>query len=254
MHSNTKALVLRAVDYKETDKVLTLLTPMDGKVTASARGSRKRGSALAAGTQLLIWSDMVLYEYQGRWSVKEAAVERQFRGVEQDIERLSLGCYFAELAETLAVEDLPAQELLSLVLNSLHVLDKLPQKPLELVKAVFELKLMCLSGYEPILDACAVCGQDPPEDPRFHLREGVLHCASCRGEVGEGISMPVSPSALAAMRHVVYGDPKRLFSFQMDEESLKQLAGICEAYLMTQLERGFRTLDFYKQIHIPAIT
>ena len=71
MHSNTKALVLRAVDYKETDKVLTLLTPMDGKVTASARGSRKRGSALAAGTQLLAWSDMVLYEYQGRWTVKE---------------------------------------------------------------------------------------------------------------------------------------------------------------------------------------
>lgn len=254
MHSNTKALVLRAVDYKETDKVLTLLTPMDGKVTASARGSRKRGSTIAAGTQLLTWSDMVLYEYQGRWSVKEAVVERQFRGVEQDIERLSLGCYFAELVETLAVEDLPAQELLSLVLNSLHVLDKQPQKPLELVKAVFELKIMCLSGYEPILDACAVCGQDPPEEPRFHLREGVLHCASCREEVGEGISMPVSPSALAAMRHIVYGDPKRLFSFQLDEESLKQLSGVCEAYLMTQLERGFRTLDFYKQIQIPVTT
>ena len=119
---------------------------------------------------------------------------------------------------------------------------------------MFELKVMCLSGYEPILDGCAICGQDPPEEPRFHLREGVLHCAACRGEVGEGISMPVTPSALAAMRHIVYGDPKRLFSFQLDEESLKQLSGVCEAYLMTQLERGFRTLDFYKQIHISAIT
>ncbi|MBQ8850956.1 MAG: DNA repair protein RecO, partial [Oscillibacter sp.] len=139
MHSTTKALVLRAVDYKESAKILTLFTPQDGKVTASARGSRKRGSAIAAGTQLLSWSDMVLYEYQGRWSVKEAVVERQFRGVQQDVERLSLGCYFAEVAEALAVEGLPAGELLSLVLNSLHVLDKLPQKPLEQVKAAFEL-------------------------------------------------------------------------------------------------------------------
>lgn len=250
MHSNTKALVLRSVDYKESDKILTLLTPQDGKVTASARGSRKKGSAIAAGTQLLTYSDMVLYEYQGRWSVKETAVERQFRGVEQDIERLSLGCYFAEVAETLAVEDLPAPELLSLVLNSLHVLDRQPGKPLEQVKAAFELKVMCLSGYEPILDACAVCGREPPEEPRFHLKEGVLHCDACRGEAGEGISMPLSPAALAAMRHIVCGDPKRLFSFQVDAASLEQLAGVCEAYLMTQLERGFRTLDFFKQIRL----
>ena len=253
MHSSTKALVLRSVDYKESDKILTLLTPQDGKVTASARGSRKKGSSIAAGTQLLTYADMVLYEYQGRWSVKEAAVERQFRGVEQDIERLSLGCYFAEVAEALAVEDLPAPELLSLVLNSLHVLDKRPEKPLEQVKAAFELKVMCLSGYEPILDACAVCGQEPPQQPRFHLKEGVLHCAACREEVGEGISMPLSPSTLAAMRHIVYGDPKRLFSFQLDRDSLEQLSGVCEAYLMTQLERGFGTLDFFKQIRIPTV-
>jgi DNA repair protein RecO (recombination protein O) len=251
MHSSTKALVLRAVDYKESDKILTLLTPQSGKVTASAPGSRKRGSAIAAGTQLLTYSDLVLYEYRGRWSVKEAAVERQFRGVEADVERLSLGCYFAEVAEALAVEDLPAQELLSLVLNSLHVLDKQPQKPLELVKAVFELRVMCLSGYEPILDACAVCGVETPEEPRFHLKEGVLHCAACRGDVGEGISLPLGADTLAAMRHIVYGDPKRLFSFQLPPAALKQLSGVCEAYLMTQLERGFGTLDFFKQIRLP---
>ena len=250
MHSNTKALVLRGVDYKETDKILTLLTPLDGKVTASARGSRKRGSALAAAAQLLTYSDMVLYEYQGRWSVKEAAVERQFRGVSQDVERLSLGCYFAEVTELLAVEGLPAQELMSLILNSLHVLDKLPDKPLELVKTAFEWKVMCLAGYEPIVDACAACGVEQPEQARFHLREGVLHCAACRGEIGDGISMPMSQSAVAALRHIVYGDPKRLFSFKLDPQSLKQLAGVSEAYLMTQLERGFSTLDFYKNIRI----
>ena len=82
------------------------------------------------------------------------------------------------------------------------------------------------------------------------LREGVLHCAKCRGEVGEGISMPLTPGGVAALRHIVYGDPKRLFSFQLDPESLKQLGGISEAYLMTQLERGFGTLDFYKSIRI----
>lgn len=250
MHITTKALVLRGVDYKESDKILTLFTQSQGKLTASARGCRRKGSAIAAGCQLLAWSEMVLYDYQGRWSVKEAAAERLFQGVRDDIARLALGCYFAEMAELLAVEGEENPELLSLILNSLHALDKMPEKPLPLVKAAFEWKAMALAGYEPLIDGCAVCGVNPPEAPRFHLREGVLHCAKCRGEVGEGISMPLSLPALAALEHIVHGDPKRLFSFRLDGEPLKELADAAEAYLHTQLERGFSTLDYYKSLQL----
>ena len=246
MHMVTHALVLREVNYKESDKVLTVLTRENGKMTLSARGCRKKGSTIAAASQLLVWSEMTLYEYQGRWAVKEANTEREFAGMRGDLEKLALGCYFAEMAELLSVEDVPAPELLSLLLNSLHALDKL-DKPTTLVKAAFEWKAMCLAGYEPVLDACAICG-DEPEEPRFNLSEGVLHCSACREAVGEGISMPLTPAALAAMRHVAYGDPKRLFSFRLDGQSLKQMGDACEAYVLTQLERGFGTLDFYKQM------
>ena len=248
MHTKTKALVLREVDYRESDKILTLLTQEQGKLTVSARGCRKKGSAIAAGCQLLAWSEMVLYDYHGKWSVKEAAAERLFRGVRDDLERLSLGCYFAEVAEALALEGIPSPELLSLSLNSLHALDRMGEKPLPLVKTAFEWRSMCLAGYEPLVEGCAVCGADPPAEARFHLREGVLHCAACRDRVGEGISMPLNGQALAALRHIVLGDPKRLFSFRLEGEGLRQLEDAGEAYLHTQLERGFRTLDFYKQI------
>ena len=250
MHITTKALVLRGVDYKESDKILTLFTQDQGKLTASARGCRKKGSAIAAGCQLLAWSELVLYDYQGRWAVKEAAVERLFQGVRNDIVRLSLGCYFAEAAELLAVEGEENTPLLSLTLNSLHALDKMPEKPLALVKAAFEWKAMALAGYEPRMEGCAVCGTAPPEEPRFHLREGVLHCARCREAVGDGISMPLSPPALAALAYILHGDPRRLFSFQLAGEPLTQLADTAEAYLHTQLERGFSTLDYYKSLQL----
>lgn len=250
MHTTTKALVLRAVDYKESDKVLTVLAQDYGKLTVSARGCRKKGSPIAAACQLLAWSEMVLYDYRGRWSVKEASTERLFPGVRDDLERLALGCYFAEVAETLAVEGVPSPELLALTLNSLHALDRMPDKSPALVKAAFEWRCMCLSGYEPAAGGCAVCGLSPPEEPRFHLREGALHCAGCRGKMGEGISMPLSAAAVAALEHLVHGSPKRLFSFRLDAESLRQLGQAGEAYLHTQLERGFRTLDFYKQLQL----
>ena len=249
MHITTKALVLRGVDYKESDKILTLLTAEMGKVTASARGCRKKGSPIAAGCQLLCWSEMVLYEYQGRWVVKESSTERQFRGVRDDLEKLSLACYLAEVTEVLAVEGIPVPELLSLILNSLHALEKM-NKPLPLIKAAFELKAMCLAGYEPMLEGCAVCGEENLPDPRFHLREGVLHCAACRSELGEGISMPLDQAGIQAMQHIAWGDPKRLFSIALSEDSLRRFADLTEAYLHTQLERGFHTLDFYKSIQL----
>ena len=56
MHLTTKALVLREVSYKESDKILTVLTAAEGKLTVSARGCRRRNSPIAAASQLLVWS------------------------------------------------------------------------------------------------------------------------------------------------------------------------------------------------------
>ena len=246
MHVTTSALVLRETAYRESDKILTLLTREFGKRTAAARGCRKKGSPLAAGCQLLCWSELVLFEYRGRWTVQEARTLREFRGVREDLSKLALGCYVAELTEALAEEELPNQPLLSLALNSLHALDCL-DRPLPLIKAAFELRAMCLAGYEPMVACCAVCGREP-EQPRFHLREGALHCAACRDGMGDGISLPLTRGALEAVRHVVLGDPRRLFSFRLEGEGLEQLEKAAEAYSATQLERGFGTLDFYKRI------
>ena len=247
MHITTQALVLREVNYKESDKILTVLTAEGGKRTVKARGCRRKNSPLAASAQLLVYSDMTLFEYQERFTLNEAESIRQFWHMKSDVELLALGSYFAEVMEAVAVEGRPDPAALSLILNSLHALDKL-NKPQALVKAAFELKLMCLEGYEPLLDACAACGLPDPEKPRLDLVQGVLHCASCKDEVGEGASLALEGSTLAAMRHIVYGDPKRLFSFQLDPKGLDCLGRVCERFLLTQLDRGFNTLDFYKQL------
>ena len=66
-------------------------------------------------------------------------------------------------------------------------------------------------------------------------------------ELGEdSISLPLDEGSLAALRYIVGGDAKRLFSFRIAPQSLPLLAGAAEGFLLTQLERGFRTLDFYK--------
>ena len=247
MHIKTRGLVLRETNYKESDKILTVLTQDEGRCTVKARGCRRRGSRLTASAQLLVYSEMTLFAYRDHYTLDQAESLEQFRGIRADVVLLALASYFAEATEAVSVEGRGDSALLSLILNAMYALDKLG-KPPALVKAAFELRLMCLAGYAPLLDACAVCGLPDPHPPCFHLAEGVLHCGKCRTGVGDGVSLPLTPGALAAMRHVVYGDPKRLFSFRLEGEGMACMARACEAFLLTQLERGFRTLEFYQEL------
>ena len=247
MRLTTQGIVLRETNYKEADKILTVLTRDWGKRTVKARGCRRKNSKLTAASQLLVYSELTLSERGEFTTLTEADPLEQFWSVRQDLETLALASYFAEVAEASAQEGETCPELLSLLLNCLYALDTL-KKPRALVKAVFELRLLCLTGYEPLLDACALCGEEAPAQPRLDLGEGVLCCAACRGRLGGGVSMPLSPGALAAARYIVSGPPKKLFSFALAEESLRRLGQATEAFLMSQQERGFRTLDYYKQL------
>lgn len=247
MHLTTNALVLREVNYKESDKILTLLTEAEGKLTVSARGCRKKDSPISSACQLLAWGEFTLYEFKGLWSVKETASERLFDGVRTDLDKLALASYFVEVTEALAEEGQPEPGLLAVTLNCLHALDQM-KLPLAQVKAAFEWRAMEVAGYEPQIERCGVCFREQPNEPHIHLGEGTIHCAACRDHLGEGVSMPLTAAALAALRHIIWGPRKRLLAFRLDGEGLQRLAEASEAYLMTRLERGFRTLDFYKQI------
>lgn len=245
MYEKTCGIVLRETDYKEKDKLLTLLTAEYGKITVKARGVRGPHSKSKAACQLLAYSEFTLYEQQGRFTATETVTREIFPELRSDIELLSLASYFAQVADVIAQENDPAQELLSLLLNALYALAKL-KKPQMLVKAVFELRMACISGFLPDLRGCMVCGKLMPE--RFNISQGCLQCASCNSEETAGIRMPVSSGTLQAMRYICSCDSKKLFSFQLGESSAVELSQIAESYLGMRLERGFYTLDFYKSL------
>lgn len=243
MFLKTDGLVVRQVNYKDNDQILTVLTKEHGLMTLKARGVRSRSSRLKGACQLLAYSEFTVFENRGFHTIDEANAIQMFPELRTDIELLSLASYFAQVAEVLSQEDMPNPELLSLTLNALYALCRRLCTP-ELVKAAFELRAACLGGYTPELSGCAVCGD--PEPDRFDVRGGILCCASC--SAGEGLRLPVSPGSLAAMRYLVSCDAKRLFSFRLEGRAVKELCDLTEAYLQTQLERGFYTLDFYKSL------
>ncbi|MBQ3723980.1 MAG: DNA repair protein RecO [Oscillospiraceae bacterium] len=239
----TAGLVLRDTVTKESDKILTVLTADLGRISVIAKGARSRKSKVTAACQLLCYSDMTLSP-KGEWYyLAEANTIQLFDGLRRDIVKLALGAYFAELTEAVCTP-VPEPELLRLLLNALYALSAL-DKPAALVKPAFTWRLMELGGFAPLIDGCAVCGREPPERPVLDVVHGLVHCAACKTD---GFSLPLTDSALRALRHILYGDSKKLYAFSLDDAGLRLLDQAAEAFSAAQLERSFRTLDYYKGI------
>lgn len=239
--------MLRETEYRDHDKLLTVLTRDRGKMTLRARGVKQKSSRLKSGCQLLAFSEFTVFENRGFCTINEAVPKEMFIPLRGDLERMALASYFAQVTETLAQENDPDAELLSLCLNSVYALTYLGKSP-TMVKAVFEFRAACQAGYLPQLSGCAACGQEEPD--RFCVSAGALLCSGCAAFGDMGIRLPVTPGMIAAMRHIAFCDMRAMFSFRMGQESEKQLSNLTETYLLTQLERGFFTLDFYKSLLI----
>lgn len=244
MNITTQALVLREVNYKEADKILTVLTRKEGKLTVRARGALRKGCKYAAATQGLTLSEMTIFGNRGRWSLNEAETTEQFLGLREDLKKLALGHYFAELLEALSDEDSPNPALLTLGLNSLYALSRGLYSDRQ-IKAAFELRLLCLAGFRPDVEACTVCGCVMPESPVLSLLDGSLRCFSCGGAM-QAVSL--CPDALTAMRYILNAEPKRFLRFSLSTEAMEQLGRAAEAYLLTHLDRKFGTLDYWKRL------
>jgi len=262
MYINTSGLVLRETAYRESSKILTVLTGGEGKLTVAAHGAVRRNSKLAAATQLLAFSEMTLYSRRDRWTMTEARSVEQFIGLRDDIALLALGSYIAELTEAVADEDSPNPELMPLCLNALFALSEKLRTP-EYVKPAFELRLMAVSGFEPLVGRCCVCDAKDPEQALLDVFGGTIRCPGCSpapeasGTEAPGTEAPgtegvfvLGKGALNAVRYITSCDAKRLFSFTLGAGSLRELAVAAEGYLLAHLDRRFRTLDYYKGLQV----
>ena len=252
-----KGLVIRTIDLSDNDKLLTLFTEEHGKITAVANGSRALKSRYLAAAQLFCYGSYVLYKKGDRYWVREVSLIESFFDLRADLTRMALAAYICDVADDVVEENSPEKPLLRLVLNSLYAIasGKFPQAQ---IKAVFEMRAAAVLGFCPMLDACHMCGQEEGE-LYLDVMNGVLTCPACREAAAmqpiaeedsrtASIICRLTPGAYAAMKYAVSCPMERLLSFRLDAGDEPVFFASAEKYLLNQLERGFKSLDFYKEI------
>lgn len=241
MKISTKGLVIREQTIGESDRLVTLLTADYGLVRAFVRRAKQMKSRLNSATTLFAYSEFSLYRSKDAFVVDDAVAVEVFFGLRKDIERLSLAQYFAQLAFELGAEEQPCEELLRLTLNSLHLLCK-GEKSLLQIKAVFEMRAMCLGGYMPSILACDSCGTYETPLMYFDTLEGKIYCENCP----KAGAIPLPKTVITAVRFICLTEPSKIFSFSLSDENMKLLGDVAEKYMLSRVQRKLSALEFYK--------
>ena len=246
MNLSVKAMVLNVMPAGEADRLCVLLTDRLGIVRAFAKGARRIKNKNFASTMQFVYGGFQLFEHKDRYYIDEADHEELFLALRDDIEGLALAQYLCELAMELTPPDSGGEVYLRLMRAALYCLSR-RQHPAALIKAAAETRMLSLAGYQPDLTMCQGCGRYEADTMYFMLRSGILRCGDCGPEASEPFAR-LGRGAMAALRHAAYAELRSLFSFELGEESARQLSAACESYLLENIEHSFVTLDFYKSL------
>ncbi|MDD4698957.1 MAG: DNA repair protein RecO [Oscillospiraceae bacterium] len=247
MRLSTDGLIIKENNVGESDRAVVILTRDKGIIRAFVPGARRLRNKNSSSTGMLCYSNIVLFKSRDTYKIDEASAIEVFFSLRSDIVILTVAQYICELCLNLAPEEDRAEDYLRLALNSLHFLSK-NKLPIELVKAITELRMMALSGYMPNLVACNKCSLYESDRMFFDPLHGLLYCDNCKPT--NAMLFRVNPTVLTAMRHIVYSEFNKLYSFTIPDNDLKQLSEIVEKYLVMQTEHKFKTLDFLHSLNI----
>ena len=245
MKLQTQGLIIKETNIGESDKLLVILTRDNGIVRAFANGARKIKGKNSAATSLFCYADFSLNKTKDTYKVTDVTPIELFFDLRYNLEALSLAQYFCEIILKITPENFEPDNYLKLILNSLHFLIK-GDKPLEQIKAVTEFKLASLAGFMPDLVNCAGCENISGKKIFLSVYDGLLLCDNCAKDK-DGI-IPLNNTLLAAIRHIIYSDFSKIYSFQIPDKDLTRLSLISEKYVSAQCDTHFKTLDFYKSI------
>lgn len=242
---STEAIPIRRMDFGEADRIITALTPRDGKLRLLAKGVRRPTSRMAGHLEPFTHTRIRVARGRDLDLVTEASTIEPFRAVREDLTRAVHAFHWAELVDGFLPDGEAQADVFGLLRSALVALENRDDVA-ELVSRHFELHLLSVLGYRPELTACVSCRAEIRPVPNgYSASMGGVLCANCA---------PAHPGTTS-----VSVDALKLFRFLQRtpfgiDLSLKAPRGVLQEgeellrrHLEWVLERRLRAADFIRQ-------
>lgn len=236
-------MVIKTSDVSEYDKRLVILTKERGKIVAFARGARRPKSMYIAGTRLFAFGQFALYEGRDAYSVSKIDIENYFTEIAEGMEEMCYGCYFLELADYFTRENIDGTDTLKLLYQTLRALLK-KNIPNELIRFIFELKLLVINGMYPQMFECVSCGNK--EATYFSASKGGIVCSECSKRTNDAAL--IDTSTIYTMQFIISSPIEKLYTFIVKDHILEELTFIMKRYFQLYVEKDFKSLEILNTI------
>ncbi|MCU9613911.1 DNA repair protein RecO [Caldibacillus lycopersici] len=225
MFQKLEGIVLRSIDYGESNKILTIFSREKGKVGAVARGAKKPNSRLASVSQPFTYGYFLCSIGSGLGTVQQGENIDSFRTIKEDLFLTAYSAYIVELLEKGTEEKVVNPFLFELLYQTLkHISEGYDPK---IIKNIFEIKMLSVLGFRPILTECAVCGN--PDGPfAFSVKEGGIICPNCYHK--DPYHLKVQQATIRLLKLFYYIDITRIGSINVKELTKKELNQCITAY------------------------
>lgn len=243
MYYSSRAIILKNRDLRESDKLVTIFSEKEGKLTAVAKGVKKSKSSLRACVQPFCQSQLYLSHGKELDLITQGKLINFYANSREDINRTLYCMYIMELLDKSLMDRAALPELFRTAIAVLELINEYGLNPLFI--RYFEMKLLVNLGYSPVVDNCSACGSRNIQNFAFSLSEGGLLCDDCiaRGEVE---LIKLSGETIGLIRLLSQGNTKTLKRVKASPGALRQLEFFLEKYLEYYLDRRFNMKNTIK--------
>ncbi len=212
-------VVVSCMPIGEYDKRVVILTSELGKIHAFARGARRTGSKLLAGTEPLTFCRFRLFSGRNAYTLSEVKIVNYFEKLKKDIDRVYFGFYFLELAAYFSRENIAEKELINLIYMALVALETEREEfSPEFIKGIFEWKIFAIEGIMP------------------DISEGRL------------LGKKVSEAVLHALKYVSATKAEKVFSFVLEEKQMTEFLELADSYRKLNVDIELKSLEMVRKV------
>lgn len=237
-------IILYATPIGEYDKRVVILTKERGKITAFAKGARRQNSSLIAAANPFAFGEFELFAGRNSYTLVKATIQHYFLELVNSFEGAYYGFYFMEFADYYSRENNDELMMLKLLYQSLKALAK-DNIPNELIKCIFELKIITVNGEYPQVFQCQCCEKEE-NIIYFSAKLGGMICQECMRP--EHMAIRISNSTLYAMQFIITSPIEKLFTFKVSDQVLSELRTIMKKYIKMYIDKEFKSLPILDSI------
>lgn len=233
-----QAFVLFSSDYGESDRIVSLFTLEHGRIRGFARGARNSRKRFGPALESFARIDLQLVRKDGLSSLRQADLITLYTGIRADLGGIAHALYACELVDSITAEGQPLPRLYRLLAAYLERLDSGAVD--EADRRMFEINLLNILGYRPLLEKCSRCGSDFGERGALIQNGGELACRFCAAS-----GFPIATQTLLDLLGCL--STGRFGAVRLSGDGLLQAGRLLDEIVAAHTGRKLKSLEFLRQ-------